>query len=179
MTVCEPTARVLVLKVATPELSSVPVPSVVVPSMKSTVPVGVPAPEVPAATVAVNVTEEPEMLGLGLEVKVVVEVDWLTTRSPVFWLRRFVLSPAKLATIALVSGPAGLFWGTPLRVATPLLSVTAVPTNEPSRVKLITLPARPVPVAEVRVALSVAVPPKAAVPATDPMVVAACLPTRL
>ena len=50
-----PTARLLVLKVATPVLR-VPVPSVVVPSMKVTVPVGVlPVPD-EGATVAVNCT---------------------------------------------------------------------------------------------------------------------------
>ncbi len=49
-----PTARVVVLNVATPELLSVPVPSVVDPSMKVTVPVGVPDDPV---TVAVKVTD--------------------------------------------------------------------------------------------------------------------------
>jgi hypothetical protein len=51
-----PTARLLVLKVATPELR-VPVPSVVVPSMKVTVPVGVLPVADEGATVAVNVTD--------------------------------------------------------------------------------------------------------------------------
>ena len=51
-----PTASVDVVKVATALLFSVPVPSVVVPSRKVTVPVGVP---VLAANVAVNVTGVP------------------------------------------------------------------------------------------------------------------------
>jgi hypothetical protein len=53
---CGPTASALVLNVATPPLS-VPVPIVVRPSLNVTVPVGVPAPGVTAATVAVKVTD--------------------------------------------------------------------------------------------------------------------------
>ncbi len=174
-----PLARVLVLKVATPELLSVPVPSEVVPFMKSTVPVGVPVPGETAATVAVNVTEVPEVLGLGVEVRVVVVLDWLTTKSPEFWVRRLVLSPAKLATMPPVSVPAVSVCVTFARVATPLLSVMAVPTKEPSRVKLRTLPTRPVPVADLRVAVIVAGPPKTAEPEMSAMVVPVCLPTRL
>ncbi len=60
------------LKVATPELFSVPVPSVVLPLMKVTVPVGVAEPDVADATVAVSVTDWPKTLGLGVEVSVVV-----------------------------------------------------------------------------------------------------------
>ena len=41
---CDPTDSVEVLKVATPLLLSVPVPRVVEPSLKVTVPVGVPEP---------------------------------------------------------------------------------------------------------------------------------------
>ena len=89
----------------------------------------------------------------------VVVLDWLTTRSPEFWLSRFVLSPEKLATIPPVSVPAVSLCGTPVRVATPLLLVTAMPAKPPSRVKLTTLPPSPAPDAELRVAVSVAVPP--------------------
>ena len=53
---CVPTDRLLVLKVATPEEFSVPVPIELLPSRKLTVPVGVPLPGETAATVAVNVT---------------------------------------------------------------------------------------------------------------------------
>ena len=53
MILCEPTVNVLVLNVATPLPSSVPVPITVTPVRKLTVPVGVPLAEV---TVAVNVT---------------------------------------------------------------------------------------------------------------------------
>ena len=47
------------VKVARPPASSVPVPRTVAPSLKVTVPVGVPAPGLTAATVAVNVTAWP------------------------------------------------------------------------------------------------------------------------
>jgi hypothetical protein len=65
---CDPTARVVVANVATPELS-VPVPSVVTPSRNVTVPVGVPP--VPD-TVAVNVTDWPIVEGLREDVRTVV-----------------------------------------------------------------------------------------------------------
>jgi len=54
---CVPTLSVDVVKVATPPLFNVPVPSAVVPSRNVTVPVGVP--EVLGVIVAVNVTGEP------------------------------------------------------------------------------------------------------------------------
>ena len=57
MIACEPTVSVEVVKVATALLLSVPVPSVVVPSWKVTVPVGVP--EVLEVIVEVNVTTVP------------------------------------------------------------------------------------------------------------------------
>ena len=51
-----PTARALVVSVATPEPFKVPVPRLVAPSRKVTVPVGVPVPGATAVTVAVKVT---------------------------------------------------------------------------------------------------------------------------
>src|SRR5262249_26933562 len=60
-----------VLKVVLPP-ESVPVPSVVVPSMKVTLPVGVPLPEPAALTVAVKVTFWPKAEGLTPDVTVVV-----------------------------------------------------------------------------------------------------------
>jgi hypothetical protein len=57
----------------------VPVPRVVLPSLKVTVPVGVPAPGATAATVAVNVTDWPKTDGVP-DVAIDVVVDaWLTT----------------------------------------------------------------------------------------------------
>jgi hypothetical protein len=81
---CEPAASVLVVNVAWPEAFSVPVPRVLGPSLKVTVPVGVPAPALFAVTVAVNVTGCPNTDGWSEEVRpvlvpgsvvVVVDVD--------------------------------------------------------------------------------------------------------
>jgi hypothetical protein len=63
---------VLVARVATPELVSVPVPRVPEPSLKDTVPVGV-DPEA-ADTFAVKVTVVPCVAGLSAEVRAVVVV---------------------------------------------------------------------------------------------------------
>ena len=65
---------------AAPPLS-VPVPSVVVPSMKVTVPLGPPAAVVPGAftlTVAVKVTDCPDDDGLEEEETVMLVLAWLT-----------------------------------------------------------------------------------------------------
>src|SRR2546427_693708 len=56
---CEPAASVLVRNIAWPELSRVPVPRVLGPPLKVTVPVGVPPPGLFAFTVAVKVTACP------------------------------------------------------------------------------------------------------------------------
>src|SRR5439155_6003008 len=81
---CGPTASVLVVNIAWPEPFSVPVPRVLRPSLKVTVPVGVPAPGLFAATVAVKVTGCPNTDGWTEEVSpvavpgrvvVVVEAD--------------------------------------------------------------------------------------------------------
>src|SRR2546427_3472944 len=71
------TERAAVLNVAWPPLS-VPGPSVVAPSLKVTVPVGVPAPGETALTVAVRVTDWPNTEELVEEATVVVELAWLT-----------------------------------------------------------------------------------------------------
>jgi hypothetical protein len=76
---CVPTVRVVVANVATPEPFSRPLPIVVAPSRKFTEPVGVPAPGETAATVAVNVTDAPDVLGFRLEVSPVVVLAWFTT----------------------------------------------------------------------------------------------------
>ena len=65
------------MKVAMPALS-VPVPSVVAPSLKVTVPVGVPAPGAVAATVAVKVTACPNTDGLAEEESAVVVLAMFT-----------------------------------------------------------------------------------------------------
>src|SRR5262249_59299478 len=66
-----PRARAEVVNVALPP-ESVPVPNVVAPSLKVTVPVGVPAPGAVALTVAVKVTPWPDTEGLSEEVTAVV-----------------------------------------------------------------------------------------------------------
>jgi len=57
---CVPTVKVEVVNVATPLGSSVPVPSVVLPSWNVTVPVGAILPGETAATVAVRMTGWPK-----------------------------------------------------------------------------------------------------------------------
>ena len=67
---CAAADSVEVTKVAVPLLSA-PVPKVVAPSLKVTVPVGVPAPGADAVTVAVKVTDCPKTDGLAEEETVV------------------------------------------------------------------------------------------------------------
>ena len=64
---------------ATPLLLSVPVPSVVEPSLKVTVPPGMPPPGDAAVTVAVKVTACPTVDGLTEEVRAVAVFALLTT----------------------------------------------------------------------------------------------------
>ena len=87
-----PPGRLLVEKVAAPLPLMVPVPSVVLPSVKVTLPVAVPPVEV---TVAVKVTDCPKAEGLALEVRVVVVVAGLTT-----WLRLLLVLVWKLVSPA-------------------------------------------------------------------------------
>ena len=70
---CAATARVAMLIVAVPEAFSVAAPRVVVPSLKVTLPLGVP--EAAGFTVAVNVTELPDRIGFALDVSTVVVVS--------------------------------------------------------------------------------------------------------
>ena len=60
---CEATANVLVVSVATPEAFKVPVPSDVAPSKNSALPAGAPVPGQLTVTVAVNVTDCPNFEG--------------------------------------------------------------------------------------------------------------------
>ena len=82
-----------VVNVATAAASSVPVPSVVAPSMNVTVPVAVPAPGACTVTVAVNVTDWPNFDGFADEVTdVVVSAFWTS------WSRVFDVLALKLAS---------------------------------------------------------------------------------
>jgi hypothetical protein len=75
---CEATDKADVVNVAWPELFRLPEPSVVVPSMNSTVPDGVPEPGRSAVTAAVNVTDWPNTEGFAEDVIVVVVVSFST-----------------------------------------------------------------------------------------------------
>jgi hypothetical protein len=74
---CDPTLNDDVVNDAAPP-ASVEVPRGVAPSKKLTVPVGVPAPGVTTAIVAVRVLACPKTDGSGLEVKVAVAEAWFT-----------------------------------------------------------------------------------------------------
>ena len=72
----EATDSLDVLNVATPLPSNLAAPSVIVPSLKVTIPVGVALDEV---TIAVKVTDWPKVDGLIDDVNVVLELALLTT----------------------------------------------------------------------------------------------------
>ena len=79
MTVCVATLKEDVVKVAWPLAMVTLAARVVAPSVKVTVPLGVPAPGATAATVAVKVTAWPNTDGLGVELTVVLLEALLTT----------------------------------------------------------------------------------------------------
>src|SRR6266566_4029608 len=124
---CEPTASVLVTNIAWPEPSRVPVPRGLEPSLKVTVPVGVPAPGLFAVTVAVKVTGCPDTEGLaeevtpvvvpGIVVVVVVDVDVVVVVVDVL----MVLVGVGDVVEVVVEAPAGL------KVASTMFQLVAVP----------------------------------------------------
>ena len=77
--VCVATLREEVVKVAWPLAMVTLAARVVAPSVKVTVPPGVPAPGATAATVAVKVTVWPKLEGLGAELTVVLLEALFTT----------------------------------------------------------------------------------------------------
>jgi len=92
---CEPTVSVLVVNIAWPELFSVPLPRVVGPSSKVTVPLGVTPMEPFAVTVAVKVTDCPDTEGLAEELtNVVVRARALFT----VWVSGLEVLPLKVAS---------------------------------------------------------------------------------
>ena len=99
--VCDPALRALVVIDACPPASRVSVPSDVTPSKNSTVPVGVPAPEV---TVAVIVTDCPKLDGLGEEVTAVVVLAALTVSDALTPLTIRLVTPLRFALV-LVNVP--------------------------------------------------------------------------
>ena len=80
---CEPMVSVEIESVAVFPASA-PVPMIVAPSLNVTVPVAVPDPGATAATVAVNVTDWPEVEGFVPLTSVVVVLDWFTVCETVF-----------------------------------------------------------------------------------------------
>ena len=92
---CDPAERFDLVMVACP-LRSVPVPIDIVPSLKVTVPLGVP--EVTGLTVAVNVTVPPKAAGFAEETKLVeVAVELL--------LVMFCVSAGEVLPVKLTSPP--------------------------------------------------------------------------
>ena len=139
MIACEPTERLLVVSVALPPLS-VAEPSVVVPSMKVTVPVVVPLPGAAAVTVAVNVTDWPNTEGFAEAVTTVLVLSWFTVWFSVGEvLMAKVALPLKTAVIAC--WPAASFVVIsvalpPLSVAEPSLVVPSMKVTVPVTVPL-------------------------------------------
>lgn len=137
---CEPTVSEVVVNVAVPEPFSVPVPSVVVPSLKVTVPVGVP--ETRPFTTAVNVTDPPENAGFVLDVSAVVVFCCTTCVNTAEVLARLLASPpytavmecepTAKAAVENVATPEPLRAPVP-RVVPPSLNV-AVPVGVPEPV---------------------------------------------
>lgn len=98
------------------------VPKVVVPSVKVTVPVGVPAPGV-ALTVAVRVTGWPKLEELGLWVSTVVVGAWAMLRVCWTWSGAVKLAlPAWLASMTQVP--------TPVKVTAPVADTVQAPEVE-------------------------------------------------
>ena len=95
----------MVVRVATPLAFKVALPSCDVPSMKVTVPVGIPAPGLTALTVAVKVTNWPTAEELADDESVVVVLAWLT-----IWLTIELLGP-KVASASLVGTPLASVMG--------------------------------------------------------------------
>src|SRR5262245_39976608 len=143
-----PAAAKLVVNVATPPGPTATVPRITSPSVKVTVPVGVPAPGATAATVAVKVTAGPVAAGLTDDPSVTVVAAGLTvtaTAAEVLPVKPAV--PAKEAVSAWVPTPSGT-----VSVAWPSALTGAVPSAVlPSRKVTVPLGA---PAGELTVAVS-------------------------
>src|SRR5262249_45033501 len=85
---CVPTLKLLLTKVASPEPFTATVANVVAPSLKVTLPTGVPAPELVVETWALKVTDCPKRVVGGVTASVVLELALLTV-----WVKLFVLAP--------------------------------------------------------------------------------------
>ncbi len=89
---CVATLRALDVKLAFPALTGT-VASGVVPSLKVTLPLGLPAPGAPTLTVAVNVTACPNTDGLAEELRVVLVAALFTTWFSASLLEAKLTSP--------------------------------------------------------------------------------------
>src|SRR6516165_10367764 len=154
---CPPAAAKLVVSAAVPPGPTATVARTVLPSLKVTVPVGVPAPGETAATVAVKVTAWPVTAGLTDDFRATVVAAGLTvTATAAEVLAAKPLTPKKEAVSAWV--PTNSDVG---RVARPAASSGAEPSSVlPSRKKTVPIG---VPVWEPTVAVSVSICPKTAV----------------
>jgi hypothetical protein len=149
--VCAPTASVVVAKVAMPVTLRVPVPRVVAPSLKVTVPEGVPLLGAVALTVAVNVTLEPMSEGFDEEAMVVADAPLFTTCERLAdVLVAKLVSPAYTALSACVPTVNVEVEN----VATPAAFSKTVPSVVAPSEK-VTLPVMVPAIAEVTVAVSV------------------------
>src|SRR5262245_1878461 len=152
-----PAAANLVVNVAAPPVPTATVPRTTLPSLKVTVPVGVPPPGATVATVAVKVTAWPVTAGLTDDFRATVVAAGLTvTVAAADVLAAKPLTPKKEAVSAWV--PTNSDVG---RVALPVASSGAEPSSvSPSRKKTVPIG---VPAWEVTVAVRVSNCPTTAV----------------
>jgi hypothetical protein len=139
-----PPGKAVVIRTAVPPLTATGEPITVVPDLKVTVPVSVPA--AAELTVAVNVTEAPKVEELAEVVSTVVEVAGLTVKligadvevvklvSPEYTAVRFCVPPGK-AVVIRTAVPPLTATGEPITVV-PDLKVT-VPLGDPPNCGLI------------------------------------------
>jgi hypothetical protein len=121
----EPGNRRLVVKVARPAPSRVPVPSAVEPSLKLTIPVGIP-PEL--VTVAVKVIPWVRLLGFNDEATLTVLEFWLTDCvNTDDALPAYTRSPPKIAVIEWLPAASALVLNVawPLPLSEPVPSIVA------------------------------------------------------
>src|SRR5262245_60451835 len=151
-----PATAKLVVSVALPPVPTATVPRITFPSLKVTVPVGVPRPGATAATVAVKVTAWPVTAGLTDDRRVSVVAAGLTvTLAAAEVLLAKPVTPKKVAVSEWVPTNSDV-----VRVALPVVSSGAEPSSVlPSLKKTVPIG---VPAGEVTVAVSVSSCPRTA-----------------
>src|SRR5262245_6267257 len=160
-----PATAKLVVNVALPPVPTATVPRITFPSLKVTVPVGVPAPGATAATLAEKVTAWPVTAGLTDDPRVSVVAAGLTvTIVAAEVLAAKPVTPKKEAVSAWLPTNSDV-----VRVARPVASSGAEPSRVlPSRKKTVPIG---VPAGEVTVAVSVSNCPRTAVASDELSVV--------